>query len=367
MPDIPSIDDLLRSLLDGSFEDPAWSTFLEKLRQTTAADYASLIFRPPGLASGVVHLFSGAQTSIVVQQLYRANFDAHDPTPYHSMIDGCVYSLNELLHRDDTAHEAFYKQIVVPGGMSELRTVRTVEASGVDVWLTITRREGDFRERDKAILTQIIPYLRGVLRTYIALERERVNGVLAGEVIRRLNCGWIALDAEGKVLETDARGEQFLNDSAVLSRNTKGYLSASKSESGEKIVDVVRELTSTPGSRARCIILSRDPWIDMLMVPADHASHSAKSVPAVIAYVQGDVVSSVEPCEQLCLLFKLSLNEAKLALALARGLSIAEAAKALDLTLETTRTYSKKIYAKVGARGQSDLVRIINRSLLRIA
>lgn len=367
MPNRMLTDELLIALLDGSFEEPAWSGFLEKLRRLTSADYASLIFRPPGAPSGVVHLFSGTQSPIVIQQLYRANFDKQDPTPYHSMSDGRVYSLSELLRRDDPLHDAFYEQIVIPSGMSELRTVRTVEASGVDVWLTITRREGDFRQQDEALLAQIAPYLRSVLRAFIALERERVNGVLAGEVIRRLNCGWIALDAEGKVLETDARGEQFLSDSGVLSRNARGYLKASSIESGEKIVDVVRELTSAPGARARCVILSREPWIDMLIVPADQAAHSAKSIPAVIAYVQGDIAASGEPFEQLCRLFKLSVNEAKLALALARGLSMAEAAQALDLTLETTRTYSKKIYAKVGARGQVDLVRIIHRSLLRIA
>jgi DNA-binding CsgD family transcriptional regulator len=368
MPNSTLTNDLLLSLLDGSFEEPAWSAFLGKLRHRTEADYASLIFRPPGGApNNVVHLFSGSRSPVFVQQLYRTNFNTLDPTPYHSMADGRVYSLNELLHLDDPAHEAFFRQIMVPSGMNEMRMVRTSEASGVTVWLTITRREGDFCRHADSILTQITPYLRSVLRAFIALERERVNGVLAGEVIRRLNCGWIALDADGRVLETDARGEQFLTDSAVLSRNAKGYLKASTIESGEKIVDVVRELTSAAGVRARCVILSRDPWIDMLIVPADQASHSAKSIPAVIAYVQGDVSASAEPCDQLRRLFKLSLNEGRLALALARGVSIAEAAQELDLTLETARTYSKKIYAKVGARGQVDLVRIIHRSLLRIA
>ncbi len=367
MSNIALADDLLYSLLDGSFEDPAWSTFLDKLRQQTGADYASLIFRPPGALNNVLHLFSGARSPVFIQQLYRASFNSQDPTPYHSMVDGRVYSLNELLQRDDPAHEAFFRQIMVPSGMNEMRMVRTVEASGVDVWLTITRRDGDFCETATALLSQIAPYLRSVLRAFIALERERVNGVLAGEVIRRLNCGWLALDVDGKILETDARGEQFLHESGVLGRNAKGYLKANTAESGEKIVDVVHELTSSSGVRARCVILSRDPWLDMLIVPADQASHSAKSIPAVIAYVQGDMSASSEPFEQLCRLFKLSFNEAKLALALARGLSIAEAAQELDLTLETTRTYSKKIYAKVGARGQVDLVRIIHRSLLRLA
>jgi DNA-binding CsgD family transcriptional regulator len=104
-----------------------------------------------------------------------------------------------------------------------------------------------------------------------------------------------------------------------------------------------------------------------LIVPADQASQSAKSVPAVIAYVQGDFSVSAESCERLCRLFKLSLSEARLALAIARGLSLAEAAQELALTVETTRTYSKKIYSKVGARGQADLVRVIHRSLLLFA
>jgi len=367
MPNATPTSDLLHALLDGSFEDPAWSSFLDKLRQHTGADYASLIFRPPGLQNTVLHLFSGTRSPVVIQELYRASFNTQDPTPYHSMTDGRVYSLDELLYRDDPVHEAFFEQIMAPSGMNEMRMVRTVEASGVTAWLTVTRRENDFSPQVSTMLELITPYLRSVLRAYIALERERVNGVLAGEIIRRLNYGWIALDATGKIQEADARGEQFLLESGVLLRNAKGYLKTNTIESGEKIVDVIEELTRSPGVRARCVILSREPWIDMLIMPADQASHSPKSIPAVIAYVQGDISVSEEPYEQLCRLFKLSQNEARLALLLARGSSIADAAEELDLTLETTRTYSKKIYAKVGARGQVDLVRIIYRSLLRIA
>ncbi|MBX9729195.1 MAG: LuxR C-terminal-related transcriptional regulator, partial [Sphingopyxis sp.] len=54
-------------------------------------------------------------------------------------------------------------------------------------------------------------------------------------------------------------------------------------------------------------------------------------------------------------------------LALSRGMTIAEAADALGLTTETARNYSKKIYAKMGARGQSDVVRYILTSVLALA
>jgi DNA-binding NarL/FixJ family response regulator len=90
-------------------------------------------------------------------------------------------------------------------------------------------------------------------------------------------------------------------------------------------------------------------------------------VPAVVAYVHGDSALSADRCEQLAQLFDLLPSEARLALALSRGMNITEAAEDLGLTEQTARTYSKNIYAKMGARGQADLVRFIHRSVLRIA
>jgi DNA-binding CsgD family transcriptional regulator len=87
----------------------------------------------------------------------------------------------------------------------------------------------------------------------------------------------------------------------------------------------------------------------------------------VIAYVHGDRSPSTDRCEQLAQLFALTPSEARLALALSRGMTIAEAAVEFGLTLETARNYSKKIYSKTGARGQPDLVRFVMRSVLAIA
>lgn len=58
-------------------------------------------------------------------------------------------------------------------------------------------------------------------------------------------------------------------------------------------------------------------------------------------------------------LFGLSRSEARLAEAIAGGASLEEAARACGLTRETARTYSKRIFAKTGARGQADLVRLV--------
>jgi DNA-binding CsgD family transcriptional regulator len=60
-------------------------------------------------------------------------------------------------------------------------------------------------------------------------------------------------------------------------------------------------------------------------------------------------------------------SEARLAWAISQGLSIADPAQSLGLTIETARKHSKKIYAKTGTRGQAELVRLILTSVLALA
>jgi DNA-binding NarL/FixJ family response regulator len=359
---------LLLALMDGVFESPLWASFLEQLRRHTGADYSSLIFRPPGLPSNTVfHLFSGERSPPVIQELYRQSFYQRDPTPYHEMLDGRVYPLNELLHLDNPLHEAYRKAVMAPSGMNAIRMMRVAESSGVSAWLTITKRERDFSADDDALLSEIAPHLRRVVRSFVALERERTNALLAGEAIQRLNFCWITLDAAGRILEADAQGNYLLTTSSALRRDAQGFLKVSSLKHEGEIADIIAKLANNQNARPRAITLSRDPWLDMLLVPANRNSVSAKSVPAVVAYVHGDNSLSTDRCEQLAQLFDLLPSEARLALALSRGMSITEAAKDLRLTVQTARTYSKTIYAKMGARGQADLVRFVHRSVLRIA
>lgn len=360
--------DLLLALINGVFETPLWSTFLDQLRQRTEADYSSLVFRPPGLALNTVfHLFSGNRCPPVIQQLYRNSFYKQDPTPYHEMSEGRVYALDELLSSDNPAHAAYLDAVMAPSGMNAARMVRVEEASGVSAWLTITRPEQDFTAEDGLLLNSLVPYLRSVLQSHVALERARTHAALAGDAIHRLSYGWITLDAAGRVLETDDQGRYILANSSVLRMDAHGFLKGISLRQGGEISDAIQTLASDANARPRAMVLSRDPWLDMLLVPASRNAISAKSVPAVVAYVHGDSLLSSDRCEQLIQLFDLLPSEARLALALGRGMNITEAAKELNLTVESARTYSKKIYAKMGARGHADLVLFVHRSVLQIA
>jgi DNA-binding CsgD family transcriptional regulator len=360
--------DLLPPLLDGVFEDPPWRAFLRRLREQTQADYTALTFRPTGKPlNQVVHLYSGAASPPLVSKLYHEQLYETDPLPYYNIAEGRAYALHELLRTGDPAHDSYYRDFLVPSGMTAMRMMRVTEASGVNGWLNITRRAGDFAPEDDALLHALAPYLRGALRNFVALEHERFNAAMANDAISRLAFGWFTLDANLQVLECDRQGESLLAHSGILGRNAAGRLTARPRKLEQDITAAIRALATGTPSRPRALILNRDPWLDMLLMPTHKSSISAKPDPAVIAYVHGDNWSSADRCEQLAELFRLLPSEARLALALSRGMTIAEAAAELGLTVETARNYSKKIYSKLGARGQSDLVRFVMRSVLAIA
>jgi DNA-binding CsgD family transcriptional regulator len=362
---------LIAPLIEGMVEDPMWSTFLARLRERLCADYISIVFRPHAFGPErhkVVHLFAGEPWPDQLNQIYRAGDRRPDPMPYQEMEDGRVYRLDELLRFGEPEHDDYRLRFLIPGGMNVLRMLRVVTAEGIGAWLTVSRREGEFEARDDALLAQLAPYFRSAVHSCLALERERISGSVAREAIRRMQFGWITLDGEGRVLDSDGEGGRLLDGSGVLRRGRDGRLGARDPEVAREIAAAFRALAGEAQARPRAIVLRREPWLDMLLVPAPiRGDPATRPAPAVVAYVHGDNWSNADRCEQLGELFDLLPSEARLALALGRGSSIAEAAGELGISVESARTYSKRIYAKTGARGQADLVRFIHRSVLAIA
>ena len=72
------------------------------------------------------------------------------------------------------------------------------------------------------------------------------------------------------------------------------------------------------------------------------------------------------PREMISELFGLSPVEADLAIKLAEGASLAEAAGLLNISENTARTYSKRIYSKTGTNRQAELVQLILASVARV-
>lgn len=360
---------LVQPLISGIVEDPLWSSFLSKLQGATEADYVSIVFRP--LKSGpernrVIHLYSGRPSPPLVSQLYHESLYMDDPMPYRDMADGGVYTLSDLLQLDDPQHQDYRSKLLVPSGMNVLHMMRVEEPSGISAWLMLSRVLGEFDASVRHLMTELAPYVRAALRSYIAVERERNAASLAEEAVRRMSVEWVSLDKGGHVLDYPGYQTSPMARNGLLVVGANGCLTSTNGQVARELRTAIAASLKERLPKSRAVVLSRDPWVDMLLVPSRIAPRATGPAPALVGYIHADNWSSADRCDQVCQLFSLPPSEARLSLALCRGMSIAEAAGELGITVESARTYSKRIYEKTGARGQTDLVRLIHRSVLAI-
>ena len=323
--------DLLVPLHSGMFEQPMWQTFLRRLRRVCAAEGATIALAGAG-EDGDVLLHDGAAPTI----------------PDGAMREARVYAGEELGAADP-----------------DIRAVR-VGASDVKLTLIVLGSLAPGAEI-ASLLSALVPHLRVALDVLSAIERERGRASASAEAFRRMNFGWIALDERCHIVELDAQAERLLERMGSLRRGPYDRLVPAQPATDRQLTELVKAMAQDRRHRPRAINISQDPWVDILVAPMRVAALAGGGRAVAAVYLRGDRTSSADRHEQLTDLFGLTPAEARLAWSLAQGMSIAEAASAHGLTTETARYYSKRIYAKTGARGHVDLVRNILTGVLALA
>lgn len=365
----PDDDRLLQSLHDGVFETPIWGDFLHRLLARTGAKLVNLLFRSVD-RDALVERHAGDSLPQGLRPLLI------EGQPSERMRPDRAYALDELLDQAGPALADFDQAVLRPAGLTSLRAIRVVDPTGADLWLACAGGKG-IGAATSALLTALAPHLRIALRTHVTLERARFRSVVTEQVASRLRMGWFTLDARCRIIEATDNIEQMFQWGTLLRRGRYDRLVPASPQIDRAVTALVKGFAETQEARPQAFVLGQDPWVDMLVSPFSTGPVSggitaagivpAGIVPAAIVYVRGDRRSQADRCEQLVDLFGLLPSEARLAWMLAQATSIAEAADALGLTVETARNYSKKIYAKTGARGHAELVRIILTSVLAIS
>jgi len=357
-----SDSDLLQALHAGIFEEPLLQGFLAMLRERTGAFATTLIVRTIDREMVFYQSQSGGSPSHL-HQLYLDEY-AWDPLAYRHVQEGRVYRLPELIDPDDPVHRGMLKDLMAPQGLTDFCSVRVAEPSGAEAWLGCVGC-GLMEAEAHALLDLTVPHLRIAMQTFIALERERLRTRVTSEAIGRLSFGWMLLDAHCRIMDCTPDIDSLMSRTGAMRRGPENRLVPASAAIGRDLAALVHAFATGAENRPRVLTLSRDPLVDMLVTTAPERA-IVGTRPVALAYVRGDHWSQGRRYDQLGDLFGLTPSEARLAWAFAAGRSMNEAATELGISIETARTYSKRVFHKTGARGQADLVRIILTSLLAV-
>ncbi len=351
--------DLLIPLFQGSGENPRFSTFLERLRRRTQADYVSLILRMgDGPHAAIVDSYAGID---IRQRAHESRvqgpFDL-DRYLYDSLRPGRVYSIGEMIDHDPVAR-ADRNRRMAQLGIGDERVVRIAGGERYSAWLLMARAR-ECSAADSALLSSLAPYVAIAVENLVAMDRDRLSARINAMGLERTGKGWMLIDAEARVVSADPALSHFWQKHCGAALRPGERVLGLDLTAERKLAAAAAEMVQDRTLPARPVLLRGDPHVEALLMPAEHGE--ALAGPALMALCTLPRPHSEHSAERLAEVFNLPRREAEVAMALADGHSIAEAAGRMGLTLETTRNYSKRLYAKLGVRGQAELVKLVYES-----
>lgn len=353
--------ELFLPLIDGIHENPPWSAFMRNLVARTYARRAFMLIQlanaPADHEPTVLHIAApraAHEPPLEFRQIFGLGLH-----PFGRLRPERVYSLDEMLDHDRPDQRARQRAVLDEIGVRYGRWLRIAAPGAADAWLVLVREREDFTASAVSTLSAIAPHFAAALRTFCALVAQRLQTALAQAALEHIGVGQLAFDAAGRVMAADPQAEKRLGFSAEPDIALGRRLQLSP-ETSRQLEACCAELARAPAGSTATLPINdhRDFWL--LLRKADLALEGPHAPPAAIGTLRMDHrKNSRAAIDAIAAIHGLSKQEAALAHALTMGESIIEAGQRLHLTPETARNYSKRIYAKTGARGQADLVRMI--------
>ncbi|MCW8193228.1 helix-turn-helix transcriptional regulator [Proteobacteria bacterium 005FR1] len=374
-PDLISLteyDELVGAILDGGLDDQAMGRALEALRKRCRANYVTLILRIPSVGDVGLMLVAGdiGAPGQVSRQPYH-----HGVTPFRSQPVDTIYTEQDIMSSEQWQSSSYYREVCKKQNVNHVM--------GADISLPdegvfrfrVTRPHGaePFSDRDRALCQMLLPHLRRSLRIHNQLDRSESLGGLYARAINRLSVATIVLDETGTVLQLNDVAKGMLDNCDGL-KLVGGRLEASYPSDNKELYRRVREAfeAQARGERLPLDALpvarpSGEVSLGVVVEPVPEQSWAeTKGQPALVLYVRDAVGKSQVSNVAAMRLFDFTPAETALALELANGLSLEEAAENLGIMRNTARAHLRAIFSKTGVRRQAELVRVILNSVITL-
>ncbi len=366
---------LLDAIYEGPMESPPWSSALQAIRDTLHAAHVTLMLRPPSSDSSGIMINTGDVTEQAVES-YGTHFFNVDP--FVRLAEGQVVTAEELIGKE-WLDSPIYREYLKPLDIRHLLGADIYTKEGIECRFRVTRPHGSapFSEDDKELCRTLLPHLKRSIRLHAKLDYLECDRQLFAGAVNRMLLGMITLSQDGNILDMNQEAQRIINDKDGIGRSGNTIVLSSSQENrdlqrlikqalttGEAEVQgaaLVEAMSVTrPSGRSKLGIVVR-------AIPLGPFSES-KQRPAAAIFLRDPESSGMQPSHEVVRrLFGLTRMEASLALLLAEGLTLDEAAEQLNVMRNTARTHLRSIFCKTGVTRQTMLVRLLLNSVISLS
>lgn len=358
---------ILGAIYDAALEEAGWVSCLESIRKVLRATYASLIVRTETIDDIGLIVSAGND---------QPNIDPGNPYIAMSPLSGIppdqLITLSQVLSEKEWRASHYYRSYCAPQGVFHVMAADIATSNGGVYGFRITRPETqpDFSAVELDFCRLLLPHIKRALNLHLSIHQDRKVSTLYSHAMAQMMVGVVVLDQDGMVIECNPAAVAVLEARDGLAVVGK-QLEASYADDNRKLQALVREalVTSHTGRVAlnEAMSVSRPSgrlgWGLIVQRIASDQWTEGKQRPSVAVFVR-DTEGRVDPPVRLAQqLFHLTPAETALAIQLANGLSLEEAAEMLNIKRNTARAHLRSIFSKTGVRRQTELVRIFLNSV----
>ncbi len=370
--------DLVGAVYEGPLEPEPWAGFAERLRSVLAARNVAITLHHgegPIFDTYVMAAEAGDDTDWdEVEAVYRERFMLRDPRRPGLVAPG------EILNIDVESLGPEIRAYLATHNIGDSLRTSFAEPGGMRCWIDIVRAlhpRAPFAEPELALLRLLLPHLARALRLYARQKRQEAEKAVYEDTIDHFLVGSVLLDGELRVVRANRAAETIVaaHGGIAIARERLHLADAAKRRALEAaLARALQAARAPPDPQRRGELVRLDlpdgTLLGLLVYPvAQTRYYQGPYAPNVVVYLTDltrklDALAPAREASQALLaqLFGLTPQEARLALLLADGSTLAAAAHSLGVAETAARSYSKRIYAKMGIRSQSDIVRMVYRS-----
>lgn len=356
---------MIQAIYSSVLKDDPWNEVAKALSLYANCSCAVIVVRPPTSEDLGYLTCYPADPSIV--RLYQENLWRQDP--FLNLPIGEAVTIAEFVGTSNWLDSGFYQAILGADATCCYGLgVNLVSTNGTVCRIRLYRMvdEDDFTSQDKSRLTLLQPHFQQALTLANRLEVQMTQSELYESALNRLHIGTLVLDENQQMLRCNHVAQGILDENDGLRWSGKGLDTHYRNER-----QIFRELIESGSPQPQIMSVTRPSGKRKLglvvrSIPLRGESEG-KGRPAWICFLCDPDVQTKAPREVMRQVFEFTPSEANLAMEIANGLSIDEAAEVLNIRRNTARTHLRAIFAKAGVTRQAELVRLVLNGIIGLS
>jgi DNA-binding CsgD family transcriptional regulator/PAS domain-containing protein len=275
--------------------------------------------------------------------------------------------LSRHVSREAWAQTRYYTEWAQPRGVCDSIQIMVLRESRRIGIFAANRHQtvGPVSDREVATLRLLAPHIRRAVTIGDLMDLKKVEVQALGSTLDHLSAGVIIVAEGNRILHANhAARRMFAAGSPVRSSN--GRLAARGPGAGAelaKAINLARGNESSIGATGIGVALADEPGRPAVahVLPLARGDLRTRLVPQATAAVFVTCVEQAPPAEinAVAATFGLTPAETRVLEWLLRGMSLVEAAAALDIADTTAKTHLSHIFAKTGVSRQAELVALV--------